>query len=71
MFADYWEVQNLGVDELVSVTTVWNNLAANMLNKQSGTEVMGWSHRYGLGEVLTAADCERLLRYITQLYCST
>jgi len=42
MFADYWEVQDLDVDKLVSVTTAWHILDENILNKQSGTEVNVW-----------------------------
>jgi len=47
MFADYWEVQNLDVDKLVNVTTAWHILAAIILNEQFGTEVKGWSYRFG------------------------
>lgn len=56
MFADYWELQNLGVDKFISVTTVWHILAANILNKQSGTEVKGSHTDKVMGEELTAGS---------------
>jgi len=49
MFADYWDLQRLDLDKSVSVTTVLHILAANILNKQSRTEVEGWSYRFGDG----------------------
>jgi len=44
MFADYWDIQNLGFDQSVPVTTAWHILAANIFNKQSRTAFKGWSH---------------------------
>ena len=49
MFADNWDLQNLGLDKSVSVTAALHILAANILNKQSRTEVKGWSYRFGDG----------------------
>ena len=45
MFADYWELQNLGLDKWVPVTTAWHIVAVNILNKQFQTAVKGWSYR--------------------------
>ena len=44
MIADYWELQNLSLDQSVPVTTAWHILAANILNKQSRTAVKMWSY---------------------------
>ena len=64
MFADYWDIQNLGFDQSVPVTTAWHILAANIFNKHSRTAFKGWSHSLSVWR--SANNCS--FKKITMLY---
>jgi len=65
MFVGSCALENLGLDMLVPVTATWQNLPANILNKQPWKAVKVLSYRLGDGR--SANNCS-LSKYTTLYY---